>query len=258
MRKFGHYLTIASVIVLIMSGYAAVVASVVLYSDPKNFPLAASLIAAGVAVLTSIIALLKDMIMEAINRPRLVVRFLPYDKRDCHATAFRDMNSGALLAKTHYFRLRIENIGWQTADDVEVTLEEVKRFENKRFSVDPDFMPLRLFWSHWRESRYEISIPPGAYRHCDFGFILEPTVTLATPSATENGVLVFWFDVFRRPNTGRTSLLTGRYQITVSAFGKNVGRSSLTIELEWKGLWDDDIEVMLRDSLLPRKGFEAT
>jgi hypothetical protein len=257
-RKFLHYGKIALFLVLIVSAYAAVVVSVVCYSDPKNFPLAASLIAAGVAVITSLLALLKDMIMEAINRPRLVARFLPYDKRDCHATAFRDINTGALLAKAHYFRLRIENVGWRTADDVEVTLEEVKRFENNRFLVDPDFMPLRLFWSHWRESRYEISIPPDAYRHCDFGFILEPTVTLATPSPTENGVLLFWFDVFRRPNTGRTSLLPGRYQITVSAFGKNVGRSSLRIELEWKGLWDDDIDVMLRDSLLPRNGFETT
>lgn len=257
MRKFLHYAKIASFLALIVSAYAAVAVPVVCYSDSKNFPLAASLIAAGVAVVTSILALLKDMIMEAINRPRLVVRFLPYDKRDCHATDFRDRKTGAVLAKAHYFRLRIENVGWRTADDVEVTLEEVKRLKTGRFSIDSNFMPLKLLWSHWRGARYEISIPPDAYRHCDFGFIVEPTATVGTLPPTENGELLFWFDVFTRPNTGRTSLLPGRYQITVSAFGKNVGRSSLTVELEWKGLWHDDIDAMLRDSLLPRKGFEA-
>jgi hypothetical protein len=78
------------------------------------------------------------------------------------------------------------------------------------------------------------------------------------PPPTENGELLFWFDVFARPNTGRTSLLPGQYQITVSAFGKNVGRSSLEVELEWKGLWHDDIDAMLFDSFLPMKGFEAS
>lgn len=257
MRKFLHYAKIALILVLTVSAYAAVVVSGIRYSDPKNVPLAASLITAGVAIVTSILALLKDMIMEAINHPRLAVRFFPYDKRDCHATAFRNTNTGNLLAKTHYFRVRIENIGWRTADDVEVSLEEVKHFEEGRFLVDADFMPLRLFWSHWREKRYEISIPPGAYRHCDLGFIIEPTAKYGVPPAQENGKLLFWFDVFMRPNTGRTSLLPGRYQITVSAFGKNVGRSSLTVELEWKGMWHDDIDAMLRDSFLPRKGFKV-
>jgi hypothetical protein len=106
MRKFLHSVKIASFLVLTVSAYAGVVISVICYSGPKDFPLAASLIAAGVAIVTSMVALLKDMIMEAINRPRLVVRFFPYDKRDCHATAFRDENTGNLLAKTHYFRLK--------------------------------------------------------------------------------------------------------------------------------------------------------
>jgi hypothetical protein len=256
MRKFLHYVKIASILALAIFAYAAVVVSVICYSDPKNVPLAASLIAAGVAIVTSILALLKDMIMEAINRPRLVVRFLPYDKRDCHATDFRDKKTGAVIAKSHYFRLRIENVGWRTADDVEVTLEEVKRFGNSRFSVDPDFMPLRLFWSHWRESRFELSIPPGAYRHCDFGFVVDPKVKVSLPEATGNNQLVFCFDVFPRPNTGRTSLLPGRYQITVSAFGRNVGRASLKVELEWKGLWFDYIDSMLNDSFILHNGFE--
>lgn len=182
--------------------YAAVVGSVILYSGSIGFPVGASLISAGVAVVTGMIALLKDTIMDTITRPRLALRFFPHDKRDCHATAFRDRNTGSLLGKTHYFRLRVENVGWRTAEDVEVSLEAVNRFENGRFLLDTDFMPLRLYWSHWRETRYEISIPPGAYRHCDFGFVIEPTAKTGTLPPKENGNLLFWFDVFLRPNTG--------------------------------------------------------
>jgi hypothetical protein len=143
MRKFLHYLKITLLIALIVSAYAGVVVSVVYYSDAKNFALAASLIAAGVAVITSIVALMKDMIMEAINHPRLVVRFFPYDKRDCHATDFRDRNTGAVLAKAHYFRLRIENIGWRTADDVEVTLGRSETFRKARFLDRPEFHAIK-------------------------------------------------------------------------------------------------------------------
>lgn len=237
--------------------YAAVVSSVILYSGSIGLPVAASLISAGVAIVTGIIALVKDTIMDTITRPRLALRFFPHDKRDCHATAFRERNTGTLLAKTHYFRFRVENVGWRTAEDVEVTLEQVKRFENQRFLLDTDFMPLRLFWSHWRETRYEISIPPGAYRHCDFGFVIDPAARAGTLPPQENGNLLFWFDVFLRPNTGRTSLLPGRYRIEVSAFGRNVRRASRDVEFYWKGIWHDDIDEMLKDSFLPTNGFDT-
>ncbi len=257
MRSFSHYLIICLFVALGVGAYAAVALSALCYWGILTPAVAVALISAGVAVVTGLIALVKDAFAAVINAPQLTIRFFPYDKRDCHATAFRDSHTGALIAKTHYFRVRVENRGWRTSEDVEVTLEEVQRFQNGKFVIDTDFMPIRLFWSHWRDSRYEIPIPTGAYRHCDLGFIIEPTARGSGLPAQENNKLLFWFDVFLRPNTGRTSLLPGRYRITLSAFGKNVKRSSLTLELEWMGLWHDDIDTMFRDSFLPKKGFEA-
>ncbi len=156
-----------------------------------------------------------------------------------------------------YFRLRIQNVGWRTAEDVEVTLEGVERFHDGQFALDIQFMPLRLFWSHWREHRFELSIPPGTYRHCDLGFVLDPAAPMPPLRPCDNNQLQFWFDVFSRPNTGRTSLLPGRYRFTVSAFGRDVTIASRTIEVTWNGIWHDSFSEMLRDSLLFHAGFDT-
>lgn len=116
MRTFLHYVRIWLFIGLAVSAYGAVVASVLLYWDTVGPPVAVSLISAGVAIVTGVVALIKDVVMDAINGPRLGVRFFPYDNRDCHATTFRDRNTGSLIAKTHYFRLRIENFGWRAGE----------------------------------------------------------------------------------------------------------------------------------------------
>jgi hypothetical protein len=154
--------------------------------------------------------LLKDFILDLINSPSLEIQFFPNDIRDCHATEFTDTNTGSVVAKAYYFRFRVMNNGWNAAEDVEVSLEEVKKFINDKYEIDKDFMPLRLYWSHWRHNRLELDIPSGTYRHCDFGFLLEPGTSALGVPAVINNVHQFWFDVFFRPNTGRTSLLPGR------------------------------------------------
>ena len=256
MRLFWHYTKTGLLLCLAVAAYAAAVGSVLWYWSLLTPPVAVPLIGAGVAVVTSLIALLKDTVAEIIRRPQLRIRFLPYDRRDCHQTAFRNNQTGAMVAKTHYFRVRVENIGWRTAEDVEVTLEGVERFHDGQFVVDTDFMPGRLFWSYWREKRYEIPIPMGAFRYCDLAFVLDPASQSGQIPPTENSPVPFQFDVVWVPNTGRTSLLPGRYRIVLSAFGKDVRRASLTIDLEWKGLWHDSIDELLGDSLLLRKGFQ--
>jgi hypothetical protein len=257
MRLMRHYIIVCFFIGLAVAAYAAVVVSVVFYWACLTPPVATPLAIAGAAIVTGLIALLKDPIAVAINSPKLKIRFFPYDKRDCHATRFSNSATGEIVANTHYFRVRIENIGWRTAEDVEVTLEEVKRFSEGDFIVDTDFMPLRLYWSHWRQNRSEIPIPAGAYRHCDLAFVLDPESKTPPNPPAEDGKVLLWFDVFPRPNTGRTSLLPGKYQILLSAFGKNVRRASLKIEFEWKGLWRADIDALYREGLILTRGFES-
>ena len=208
----------------------------------------AALIGAAVSIVTSLLALLKDPIISLLQSPELRLSILPHDQRDCHTTSMRDPATGSFKAPAHYFRLRIQNVGLSTAKNVEVSLEKVEEFKDDRYQLNKEFMPLRLLWSHWRNHRWELSIPPGTYRHCDFGYIIGPNQN--DMACCEAGAYLFWFDVMIRPNAGRSSLLPGKYRITVSAFGDNARRSKLSIILEWKGTWKDTLSETYQEGIL--------
>ena len=244
-----HNIKIFFAIIIISIAYYVPISQILRFSNKLDVPIVASFIGSSVALITGILALLKDFILDAINKPLIKIQFFPNDKRDCHATAFTNQLNGVVIAKTHYFRFRVMNIGYKTADGVEVSLEEVRKYKNRKYELDKDFMPLRLFWSHWRERRFELDIPSGTYRHCDFGFVLEPRKSvLGVPSSIADAHQ-FWFDVFIRPNTGKTSLSPGRYEITIGAFGKNANKATLKIEMEWIGGWQDNIEDLYSNNL---------
>lgn len=243
-----HNIKIFLALIIISIGYIVPIVQLLRFSNQLEQPIMASLIGSSVALITGILALLKDFILDAINAPSIEIQFFPNDKRDCHATVFRNTSTGTFIAKVHYFKFRIMNNGWKVADGVEVSLEEVRKFVNGRYEIDKDFMPLRLYWTHWKDKRYELDIPSGTYRHCDFGFILEPEKAVFVPASIDN-VHQFWFDVFIRPNAGKTSLSPGRYEITISASGKNVNKAILKVDMEWVGGWQDRIEDIYLNNL---------
>jgi hypothetical protein len=182
-----HNIKIFLALIIIFIAYIVPIVQILRFSNQLDAPVVASLIGSSVALITGILALLKDFILDVINAPSIGIQFFPNDKRDCHMTAFTNSSTGAVVAKTHYFRFRVINNGWKGADSVEVSLEEVRKFINGTYELDKDFMPLRLYWSHWREHRHELDIPSGTYRHCDFGFILEPRKSaLGAPASIAN------------------------------------------------------------------------
>ena len=256
MPKVLRYLVGWLTSLLAVSAYGAVVVFVLENSKATTPPVTVSMISAGVALVTGVIALLREPVLTAIRRPSLCSSFWPNDKRDCHATQFKDKNGGAFLANAHYLRLRIENAGSRSADKVEVTIEEVRQFVGSKYEIDHGFMPLRLMWSHWPDPQYESSIPPDAYRHCDLGFAVQPSPEplRGAPHSSESGKLLFWLSTLLRQNAGRTSLLPGKYRLLLSASGKDVARRTLVLEVEWKGIWYDEIDKMLKRSILILKG----
>ncbi len=227
------------------ASYAIVIYIALKYVGNQNADILIPIIGACIAFVTSIYALLKDFIISYVNSPRLSIELYPYDKRDCHKTWYRN-NSGQFAAWVYYFRIRINNIGWDTAENVEVTLEEVQKNDNKNYIIDYDFIPINLKWSLWGEKRIELSIPSDTYRHCDLGHLEEPSY----PGATENGLLLFKFDLLFYPNVSRTSLLPGDYKVIISATGKNARTTRKTIKIKWDGAWHDDIDSLYKNTLV--------
>ncbi|MBI5115311.1 hypothetical protein HZA56_02455 [Candidatus Poribacteria bacterium] len=237
-----HNIKISIALLLVFLAYASVIMPVFYYIDRLDISTVIPLIGSGVAIVTGILALLKDFILDSVNHSVLKLDFFPHDKRDCHATKFTNPDTGQFIARVQYFRVRVVNYGWTTAEDVEVNLEEVRKFSDNGYETDQDFMPLRLFWSHWKQHRFELSIPSGTFRYCDFGFVQEPN----SRGAQENAQLLFWFDVFMRPHAGRTTLLPEKYEIKLVAFGKNARPTKIEICIDWKGIWDDNIDEFLK------------
>jgi len=121
--RIRHNIKIFLALIIISVAYFIPVIQLLRFSNQLAPPIIASLIGSSVALITGILALLKDFILDAINAPSIEIQFFPNDKRDCHATAFTDMATGSVIAKAHYFRFRIMNNGWKVADGVEVSLE---------------------------------------------------------------------------------------------------------------------------------------
>ena len=69
------------------------------------------------------------------------------------------------------------------------------------------------------------------------------------PGATENGLLLFKFDLLFYPNVSRTSLLPGDYKVKISATGKNARSTRKTIKIKWNGAWHDDIDSLYNNAL---------
>jgi len=242
--RIRHGLKILFTLIIIATSYAIVINIAMYYIGNQNSEILIPIIGACIAFVTSILALIKDFIISYIDSPKIIIEIHPYDKRDCHKTCYKT-ESGQFVAWVYYFRVRIKNIGWDTAEYVEVSLEEVRRKDKKDYIIDYDFIPLNLKWSLWGEKRLELSIPSGTYRYCDLGHLEEPSAF----AAMENGLLLLKFDVLFHPNIGRTSLLPGDYKIVLSAFGKNVRSTKKTICIKWSGKWHDDIDALYKDSL---------
>ncbi len=200
-----------------------------------------------IAALTAILSLFKDMIISSIFCPVLQLKLILFEP-DCLMTQFTDGE------KVYYFRLRVCNLGLRSAEEVEVVLEKVEIFEDGQYKYSGDYMPLPLMWSHWRKQVENTNIPSGTFRHCDLGFILEPSNNIINIDSGpvyshQNNKLLFWFDTRLRPNAGSTYLLPGKYKIEISAFGKNIQRETLRFIVDWKGAWEKELKVLIPKSL---------
>ena len=74
-----------------------------------------------------------------------------------------------------YFRTRVKNDGNAIAETVEVYIEQVlQKMADETFKAVEDFLPLNLRWARFGNLFFP-GIPPGVYKHSDFGHIIEPS-----------------------------------------------------------------------------------
>jgi hypothetical protein len=176
---------------------------------------------------------------------------------DCHLTVMKNEQSGA-QAPCYYFRTRVKNDGNAIAQTVEVYIEQVlQKMADQTFKAMEDFLPLNLRWAHFGNLFFP-GIPPGVYKHSDFGHVIEPSLRKQFSGEEHprllalgigNSQTVMSLDLVVRPNTGSYLIPPGIYRFVVVAAAANATLIRRTIELNLTGKWFPDEARMFKDGV---------
>ena len=216
--------------------------------------------------LVALVALFKEEIMKRWRRPilDLTLRVTP---PDCYKTELRYLrpapgdnvqvpgfgNKGH-VANCYYFRFWVDNHGKTRAERVQVFATKLYRLgADGKFVEDKHFLPLNLRWSH-SEDHPEVfaeGISPYMGKHCDLGRIIDPEkrADFADVEGFAKEKCLFELAV-EFPSATRSHLLQpGVYRLELKLAAANVAPIDKTVELDVKGNWFDEEEVMFRNGI---------
>jgi len=144
-------------------------------------------------------------------------------------------------ADAHYVRARVKNMGDLGAEDVEVSVLEVRR----RGDADGTFRPVpmgtpwNLIWAHQNGGHVLRRLPVGAERHIDLGHVFDPAKRPVMAgedlAAGDPTVTLFCLAFFVKSNTQEYLLRPGVYEIDFRVYAANAHPSAVfTFHLEHK------------------------
>jgi hypothetical protein len=157
---------------------------------------------------------------------------------------------------SYYLRALVENIGNETARNVEIYAKELKR-ESKdgRWERVEDFPPMNLTWSNPQPEHASSlpSLPPGSRRHCDVGHILDPKDQKSMEAEDrsdlelEAGMVSLTFDLINRPLHLGHIVKPGRYRLAIEVAADNFDAVVKEVEINFDGRWNGDQRTMFAD-----------
>lgn len=218
---------------------------------------------AGVVVTVSavIVALFKEDLVGIWRHPKLNAR-ISLAPPDCHKTelflSYQGVAPTFSNVPCYYLRIWVENQGNQRATQVQVFVSRLtKKQADGTFRELTSFLPMNLRWSH-SQSRpggpeiFAVGINPNMGKHCDLGFIVEPSMTDKfghdLPSVpSEKTILALDLEV--KPNTKSHLLPPGVYQIELKIAAANASPVGKTIEINHTGEWHDNQDKMFSDGI---------
>jgi hypothetical protein len=202
-----------------------------------------------VALLIGLAGLMQDSIKSLFFRPALRTCYqsgVPYG----HKVASRNA-VGAFICDNYYFRIKIENTGNETMQDVEVVAEECYReVSPDEYEKVEDFLPLNLSWAHKPPVCTLPFIRDGFYWFCSFGYIRESAMAeldrYGRSRYSSSFRVVCTLDTITKPNSGEHILAPGDYLINLVITAKNLKPERRHVKLHLEDSWDDDRDAMFR------------
>jgi len=224
------------------------------FLSPEALDGITALATAMAVVVALLIAVFSEHLKRFFWHPRLDIQCVcapPDCLRTQMSFTIEPVNRPTLSLPCYYFRIRVGNRGLASAENVEVIVEALDvRREDGEFERRRDFQALNLIWSHYGEP-YFGTIPPGIYRHCDLGHIVQRES--ANPQTGQPATVgTFDFDFVVQPNTGQGQIRPGVYRIHLAAVASNAKLVRRVIELNFSGQWHDDDAAMFQRGVVLR------
>jgi hypothetical protein len=227
--------------------------------QPSGMHLAPSTLASWIgAIATSaavVVALFKDEWLRYIRRPRLRVR-MKSEPPDCilipQAIVSDNHGNPLWVGKMYWLRLWVENVGTGRAEQTQVFVARLfKKDANGGFSPITAFQPMNLRWANSIDlDRPEIFAPGishGFGKHCDVCSISDP----ANPTDHQGyqGQCVGALQLEVVPGGDVHRLPPGNYVLRLRVGSANAAPVTAYVQINIKGPWYPDPEVMFRDYL---------
>ena len=220
----------------------------------KNYEMANWLVAFG-TILLAIIAVFKDAILSWYKRPKLKIT-IDLNPPDCHKTNMKAKEERKIegklwiweaVAECFYFRFKIWNKGSLKAENVEVMITELKKKQaTGKFVKVARFIPMNLHWSNYSGNPYMLQISPNIFKHCDFGYILNPAKRSQLEMEDDpilqvnSSQTIFSFSFIGKPFTMGHLIEPGTYKVTVLIAAANAKPIEQSYEIILEGQWFDE------------------
>jgi len=182
--------------------------------------------------------------------------FYPKIEIECNLQPPNCEKTKKLESDCYYFRILVKNNGNTKAELVEIFATELfKKHADGKFYKVNSFIPMNLTWTHSNKSKYFSINPKGMYRHCDLGYIIEPSKRNKFKNEDnpkfnlQNDNTIFGFELEVKPNSLTHLIEPGLYRLNILLASSNTKPKQKTIEINHTGVWHNDEEKMFREGI---------
>jgi hypothetical protein len=172
-------------------------------------------------------------------------------------------------AMSYYLRVMVENVGTETARNVEIYANSLTKWTGAAWQAVRQFPPMNLVWANspaepfFRDRVYLPILAPKTGKHCDIAHIIDPKMRC---SRFESGAFVFeaelnpalnlgpcelslTFDLIQKPSHKGYIVGPGAYHLEIGVSAENGEPKKFTLEIRVERRWYDDEKEMFDQSI---------
>jgi len=153
-----------------------------------------------------------------------------------------------LYASVYYLRLAVENVGTVAAENVEVFVNEIRRFDanTKQYRSTP-FDSMNLVWAYIHTTHQDL--PINIQKYCDLAHVHDPVMRNHFPKEYPTDYhspleTILCLNTWYQPKSRGYLLPPGTYFVWLTIGGTNCKRIQSYLRISLTGKWTDEEDLM--------------